>query len=515
MIHRLIIGAIALAIAAPAPGQWTDQNLPIADGAGEQVQPKIVPTADGGAYVSWFDNGTGGYDVYLQRLDADGNEQWAHNGVLVADRGFSSTQDYGLSVDAAGHALLAFRDDRFAGEQITAARVTPAGTLAWGVNGVQLTSDSAFHAAPGIAGTTDGGIIVAWTNDADVKVQKLDATGTPQWGAGLTLSDGAGGEYLFSDIHAADAGTVIVSWNRQQSFSGAKHIYAQKFDTAGTALWNAGAPLVVFDGGSLQFGNFPEFSHDGAGGAVFGWYSSSPSLQCYAQHVLADGTEAFGHNGAVGSTNASQLRVSPAAAYDPMSGDLYLFWTETNGLQSMFGVYGQRFDAAGNRQWTDNGLVVRPLSATTRNWVNTIALGGGAIVSFIEGGGSETIAAAHVDSAGSFTWSPSFTTVSTVAGDKTRLRMVQEDDRALLVWQEGAAAADVYGQNLNADGSLGAASCPEDVDGNGDVGVNDLLAVLAAWGTCPGGLPCPEDVTGDLRVLVDDLLAVLAQWGPC
>ncbi|MHC4948946.1 MAG: hypothetical protein ACYTG1_11900 [Planctomycetota bacterium] len=57
--------------------------------------------------------------------------------------------------------------------------------------------------------------------------------------------------------------------------------------------------------------------------------------------------------------------------------------------------------------------------------------------------------------------------------------------------------------------------CPADVDGSGDVEVNDLLAVLAAWGTCPGGQPCPEDVTGDLRVLVDDLLAVLGAWGGC
>ena len=43
--------------------------------------------------------------------------------MLVADRGFSSTQDYGLDVDSAGNALLAFRDDRFVGTQITAAKV--------------------------------------------------------------------------------------------------------------------------------------------------------------------------------------------------------------------------------------------------------------------------------------------------------------------------------------------------------------------------------------------------------
>ena len=86
-----------LTVLAPAVhAEWSDDpasNLVISDRAGEQVQAKIVPTPDGGAYISWFDNADGGYDVYLQRLDVAGNELWAHNGVLVADRGFSSTQD--------------------------------------------------------------------------------------------------------------------------------------------------------------------------------------------------------------------------------------------------------------------------------------------------------------------------------------------------------------------------------------------------------------------------------------
>lgn len=49
-----------------------------------------------------------------------------------------------------------------------------------------------------------------------------------------------------------------------------------------------------------------------------------------------------------------------------------------------------------------------------------------------------------------------------------------------------------------------------DVDGDGIVGVNDMLAVLAAWGApCDG---CPEDVDGNGKVTVEDLLVVLGQW---
>jgi polyhydroxybutyrate depolymerase len=56
------------------------------------------------------------------------------------------------------------------------------------------------------------------------------------------------------------------------------------------------------------------------------------------------------------------------------------------------------------------------------------------------------------------------------------------------------------------------APCPADFDGGGVVDVQDLLALLAAWGSCPG---CPEDIDGNGAVDVTDLLALLAAWGAC
>lgn len=53
-----------------------------------------------------------------------------------------------------------------------------------------------------------------------------------------------------------------------------------------------------------------------------------------------------------------------------------------------------------------------------------------------------------------------------------------------------------------------------DVNGDGEVGVLDLLILLGAWGPCPDPPdPCPADVDGDGNVGVTDLLAVLAAWG--
>jgi len=50
-----------------------------------------------------------------------------------------------------------------------------------------------------------------------------------------------------------------------------------------------------------------------------------------------------------------------------------------------------------------------------------------------------------------------------------------------------------------------------DINGDGIVGINDFLDVLAAWGPCLEDC-CPADLDLDGQVGVTDFLAVLANW---
>ncbi len=53
-----------------------------------------------------------------------------------------------------------------------------------------------------------------------------------------------------------------------------------------------------------------------------------------------------------------------------------------------------------------------------------------------------------------------------------------------------------------------------DLDVDGDVDVVDFLALLSAWGACPGRpAPCPADLDGDGAVGVIDFLILLASFG--
>jgi hypothetical protein len=461
----IVVAVTAALTCSTAFTQWpTDPSTPlvIADRSGPQVQPKIESLTGGGFYISWFDSSTGGYDVYLQRLDADGNEQWTHGGVLVADRGFSSTQDYGLSSDTTGNALLAFRDDRGTSTEITVSKIGPDGTLLWGADGVQVSSSGgAFVAAPRVTGTSDGNSVVAWTNDTDVMAQKLDSAGAPQWGSGVTLSPTTG-SFSPTDVHAGENGTAIVSFiHPTGGFGSPIQLLAQKMASAdGASLWGPDH-VKVYDqaGGSLQFGNFPPFVPDAAGGAVFAWYTSTPSLQCRVQRILANGTEAFPHQGVEVSTNATRIRVSPSAAFNPTTQETLIAWRELNTSQSQSGLYAQKLDVSGVRQWTDNGGQLLPLSADEITNVTTLVLEDGALVSWVQSPsfGNDPIFAVRVGGDGAPVWNPAVVDLCDLATQSSDLGgVVGSGGSAAYVWRDGdSSTGDIYAANLNGDGSLG------------------------------------------------------------
>jgi hypothetical protein len=74
----------------------------------------------------------------------------------------------------------------------------------------------------------------------------------------------------------------------------------------------------------------------------------------------------------------------------------------------------------------------------------------------------------------------------------------------------GAGTASLRLDNVNIDI---APPCPGDTDGNGQVDVDDLTAVILDWGT--DGSQFNGDVDGSGIVDVDDLTAVILAWGAC
>jgi hypothetical protein len=471
-----ILVVLTLTLTTGAWAQWSsdpNQNLALSDiPNADQVQPKFIPLADNGFFVSWFNNNPNdpppnGYDTYLQRLDLNGYEQFVHDGIQIAKLTNSSTEDYGLDIDTQGNALLAFLDTRENdNQQVTVTKVSPSGEQLWGSNGIQLTSGAPNAHQPKVAGTSDGGVVVAYTaygpTYSFIVLQKFDANGKPQWASttlqnnGLILSENKA-DYMVADLHASDNGSVIVSFSRDTGFRSNRYLYANKFSASGKLLWGT-THVHVWDGGSLQLGNYPSFVPDGAGGAVFSWYSSSPSLQVYVQHINSAGAEVFPHNGVVASTNASQIRVDPSLGYRQSTQEIFVSYEEEDSFQNFNGVYAQKFDSAGNRQWGDSGLVIVPLQdADAEIFEQTVQIGDGAFVFWVDQQVTEagTIQGIRLNNDGT-QYCAQFPVSSVLAQKSRPWTALASNMNTVIAFQDYRAGnSNLYIQNINPDCSLG------------------------------------------------------------
>ncbi len=473
LVAIILAGAALSAAGAGAGSGWSDdpeRNSLVADRPDDQVQVKIGPTADGGCYLAWYDNAEGGYDPTLQRLDTAGREQWPHNGIRIADTHFSWTTDYALAVTAEDEAIVAFRDDRGEGEQITVTRVAPDGAVLWGESGLQVDRSPDFLGPPKVVSTVDDHVVVAWTRDNHIRLRRLDRAARAVWSRDVVFRDPTGAQQMLADLQATPDGGVIVSWVHTQSFLAPRHLYAQKLGRDGIPLWGPGEatsdvrqPLVVFDAGTLQYGNFPPFLADGQGGAVFAWYETDPLLQTRVQHVRADGSLRFPPNGLPAAVPEPALeRVEPALAYDVASQDIYVFWREMPHSGPLaHAIVGQRIAGTsdGTRSWSPDGKTFEPPVAHEVTELNAAAVPDGVLLAYAEklAEGDQRLWIRRLDAAGDSVWSAERVAVSTVPSAKSRLTMaISRAGFAVLGWQDSRAGSeDIFVQNVNADGSLG------------------------------------------------------------
>lgn len=477
--------------------QWTSDpgtNLPVCNATGDQVQPKIVNYPGGGSVLSWFDNRIGGFDVFAQRLDEGGNSLWTGNGVLIKDRAVSSTEDYGLDVDSAGNTVLAYGIVNFS--SLGVQKLDSSGSPLWGAGGITVNTPGGSH-TPKVVATTDGNYVVAWSEGTvlSIVLQKYDANGNPQWGPGVVYTDPPTSRSLFlCDLHASDNGSVIAFWFRctgSNCATSAHHLYTQKYDSSGVPVWNGGAPIPVFNTSSTANGYFPTFVSDGAGGAVYGWYETGGTQNCYVQRINAAGVEMYAHNGiACTAPTANRMRISASPGFDPATGDMFMAWSEVSlPSQNMWGVRAQKISAAGAVQWGSEGISVKPMDSDQTSFARLNVLSGGAVIAWLNATGALTgiIKAARLDANGAFLWAGPLITPCTRNTGKSRLDMTIDGcGMSKLVWSDGASGGsqDLLAQNVRREGSLG-----------------PLLA------TPVGDMDCDADVTtADMPLFVDALI---------
>ena len=462
-----------------ANAQWSTLatvNTPVCVAAGDQTVTKTSPTTDGGCYIAWFDHRGSNYDVYLQKLSSLGLPQFAANGLLISSNPQSSSLvDWDMITDDSNNAVIVFTDTRN-GTNVNpfAYRISPAGTFLWGANGVTL-SDSAnlYQPNPVVSKTSDGNFVVAWNYGSTrekTAMQKLSPTGQKLWGSAPVLIAGTGTENIwYPKIIPSDNGSVILmysGWVGNFLNPSNYKLYTQKFSSAGTSVWHPERDTVQNLGKIAGFYH-PDLISDGNNGAVYLWnddrFSTSQS-NVFVQHYSASGSRYMPMNGsAVGSVNGD-IRNTPVVSYMKSTKETYVFWKESNGGQTLMGLYGQSFDSVGNVRWGVDGKVIRPLSNLSFATMVSKCSDSNAYCyanEYIDGVNSN-YNALKFNRDGSNGW-PSGNTI--IAGGTSSSKgyigaVLTASKMSILIWADGrnGSGNDIYAQNVNNNGSLGPAT---------------------------------------------------------
>ena len=334
--------------------QWTANGVPLCTAAYDQFSPTIISDGAGGAIVTWYHEGPGTYGIYAQRVNASGVVQWTANGVVICS-GAGTKWNPMIVSDGAGGAIITWYDYRNGSYDIYAQRVNASGVVQWTANGVAVCAAALAQDSPVIASDGAGGALVAWADNRggvyDIYAQRVNASGAVQWTIDGVALCAASGDQSTPAIVPDGAGGAIVTWDDARGAG--RDIYAQKVNASGSVQWTADGVALCAANGDQRY---PQIASDDAAGAIVTWqdYRSGTEYDVYAQRVNASGVVQWTANG-VPLCTARWDDYYPTITSDGWGGAIVTWFDLRSGIND---IYAQRVNASGAVQWTANGVPV-------------------------------------------------------------------------------------------------------------------------------------------------------------
>ncbi len=164
---------------------WQGGGMAVCPESWNKYSAQLTGDGAGGAIVVWYDERNYN-ETYAQRIQSDGSLAWAEDGVMV----FPSygDDDPRIMPDGAGGAFVALDIywDEEEPSDIYIQRLDHDGNLLWGLKGSAVCVAENEQFRPVLAPDGSGGVIVAWedyranTGSADIYCQRVGASGL--WG---------------------------------------------------------------------------------------------------------------------------------------------------------------------------------------------------------------------------------------------------------------------------------------------------------------------------------------------
>ncbi len=335
---------------------WTPNGINVTNIAGNQSSVEITTDGAGGAIVTWYDFNR---DVFAQKIASNGNIMWTANGVPLCTEAHDQKHPT-ITHDGAGGAIVVWADTRAGTGDIYAQRIRADGTIAWTYNGIGVCTNSNAQSSPMIISDDNNGAIMIWPDfrewNIDIYSQRVDSSGNTLWQVdGIAVVEDTSNQY-HRMISEDGFGGALICWEDDRY--GNDDIFVQHIDENGNLLWITNGVHVCC---ATTNERRPSVCHDGRGGAFIAWedlrnYPATTLKDLYGNFVDSSGSLGVEEIKEPVSNNYYML-VSP----NPFKANVQINYTIHNSGQvniSIYNILGERINILVDEYKTDGNYIV-------------------------------------------------------------------------------------------------------------------------------------------------------------
>jgi len=454
---------------------WDENGIALYQPAGDslfaQERHRIVEVSTGGAIIAWEDKRTPpntNPDIYVQKIDLNGNPQWQEGGIPVFQ---SETKQDALRLSKTNDngAVLVWEDARYnedSERQIFAQKFNADGTVAWGDGGMIISDTMGGQSGANIKVVGDLYNVV-WadqrTGSLALMTQMINEAGDhllTQNGIEVYWGLSGNAEYFKTVSHN---NTTFILWldTRHGTF-GAK-MYYQIIDAQGNEVMPHNGARVSLDDEGYIIEQDLNIEINDNGELCIAWARIENTLVVpYVQIINSQGDRLLGDNGMQLKDNASARNTGIFINW--RNGGWELFWTEN--VSTVLSIMGQRLENH-QRVWGDSGkLILRVYDEFTLGTNTTVsyAFSDYLIFSFANSqmNNNENYQLLKIDDDGNIAegWAPFGKPVAYSSAYQSLVKTLINDEKIYVFWAETstelnlcyyAAIFDLNGEPINED----------------------------------------------------------------
>ena len=433
--------------------QWNDDTNINTDVAGvNSADISTTATSDGKTWIAFYSQNGSNYDMRAQLLDVNGNKLLGDNGMLVSSRkSGSATYVFNTCVDKDNNLIIAFQYQKTLSTLVCVAyKINEAGQQLWG-NGVDLGAGLSPY--PTVLSNND--VAIAWTNNSKINYLVVNSDGTISWSAAKEISGGTKSVTRPQLVSFTNNNFGIVYQYVDAGFFGS-HLYEQKFDHDGNALWASASKLTDYVTSTFRYSIVTSDEDT----TLIGYYAN-PSGQnrfdAFVQRVNDDGTLPWGARGSdFSDDNTANNELSCFMAHAHGSPYVYATSNISDLGQVKYGISLQKFDMSTGAVLLGNKG--KQLLAVSNNAYHDIGISlcdDKPLIVYTDV--TNKIYATGLDGNGNPLWTGNKIELASSSNIKYRYGFTNViNSQAVMVWQENRGTEDrPYAQNVSCDGNTG------------------------------------------------------------